>query len=188
MAVTSRFSIRATLRGTKYVNKRSEVMVRQSCAIGPCPEKTYKRSEGVKFFNIKYIDNQEIKSAWKKKIIATRADIKSESDLKDAVVCSRYFVDGDKRNLPTIIPRIIGGKLVWPDVSSGRRPLVRRQLPFESSKTKEIPSVRIDHLDPPSQNDGTEKKLLYLKTLLESSPEKLVSLFMIVVLVCRTCM
>ena len=156
--------------------------------LGLVPEKTYKRSEGVKFFNIKYIDNQEIKSAWKKKIIATRADIKSESDLKDAVVCSRYFVDGDKRNLPTIIPRIIGGKLVWPDVSSGRRPLVRRQLPFESSKTKEIPSVRIDHLDPPSQNDGTEKKLLYLKTLLESSPEKLVSLFMIVVLVCRTCM
>ena len=76
-------------------------------------------------------------------------------DLKDAVVCSRHFVDGDKRNLPTITPRIIGGKLVWPDVSSGRRPLVRRQLPFESSNTEEIPSVRIDHMNHQSQNDGT---------------------------------
>ena len=152
-------------------------MVRQSCAIGPCPEKTYNRSTGVKFFNIKYIADNQIKSAWKRKILSTRADIKSESDLHDAVICSRHFIDGDKRNLPTIIPRKVGDKIIWPETNPERRMVVRKQLIF--SATSSPPNNDNDTC----QNNESESasnwksKLVQLQQTLDNSPPKLVCIF-----------
>ena len=81
-------------------------MGKYSCAIGGCPEKSYAKSPGVKFFYLATLTDENVKNAWKDKILSTRADISNRNQINDVAICSRHFVDGDKRNLPTIIPKV----------------------------------------------------------------------------------
>lgn len=189
MVMTSASSIRASPRGTNNVNKHACaccVMVRQSCAIGPCPEKTYQRTEGVKFFNVKYIKDPIIKQAWKKRILSTRADLKNESQINDAVICSRHFVDGDNRNLPTIIPKKVGNNIVWPENVQNRRVVVRRQLNYQSSAS--CSSSKNDDVDSsmgPSDlalDDSLDSKLQSLQEVLDFSPPKVVGDLIVIAL------
>ena len=147
--------------------------MRQSCAIGPCPEKTYKHSEGVKFYNIRNISDIETKKAWKKKNLSTRADLKSADQIKDAVICSRHFEDGDKRNLPTIIPRKVGQEIVWPEKYE-RRWLIRRQLPFSKGSSAETVSSTSTPVRQ-SPESVLQTKLSTIKKALDKAPPQMVS-------------
>ena len=148
--------------------------MRQSCAIGPCPEKTYNHSEGVKFYNIRNISDPETKKAWKKKILSTRADLKSADQIKDAVICSRHFENGDKRNLPTIIPRKVGKDIVWPETSD-RRLLIRRQLSFSKTSAPSVSSTST-HVRQSSES-VLQCKINTLKRALDTSPPQMVSYY-----------
>lgn len=88
-------------------------MGRYSCAIGGCEEKTYKKSKGVKFYHMKGFSGTHA-VAVKEFFLNTRLDLTNVSEIKDSVICSQHFEDGDKNNLPTIIPRKISGKVEWP--------------------------------------------------------------------------
>lgn len=149
-------------------------MGRQSCAIGACPEKSYRKSEGVKFFNLKWIKDETIKRAWKKKILATREDIKSEACLNDVAICSRHFVDGDKRNLPTIIPRFIDGEIIWPDSKATNRKLpLRRTLWSATPPDETTASCSGSSTDTqPCTTTPLSAKLTKICTQLSSSPPK----------------
>jgi hypothetical protein len=149
-------------------------MGRYSCAIGPCNEKTYKKSEGVKFFHLNSITAQH-RDVVKRKIFTTRKDLKSVTQIKDAMICSRHFPNGDKRKMPTIIPRLVGGKLVWPEEPTKRRPPVRGSPPH----TDQCPvsnCLSTPTSSRPSTSEGltTAQKLHTLNLLADQSPEKVV--------------
>ena len=55
---------------------------------------------------------------------------------------SRHFVDGDKRNLPTIIPRMVNRDVIWPNQTPGRRIISKKQLDFGQFKVPETPSPK----------------------------------------------
>ena len=96
-------------------------MGKYSCAIGGCPEKSYAKSAGVKFFYLATLTDENVKNAWKDKILSTRADISNRNQINDVAICSRHFVDGDKRNLPTIIPKVNSKKeVIWPEQKTRR--------------------------------------------------------------------
>ena len=78
-------------------------MGRYRCAIGGCPEKTYRHQPGVRFFHVKTTP-EPLKGIWKEKIFATRADIGSVDQINDVMICSRHFENGDKNTVPTIFP------------------------------------------------------------------------------------
>ena len=106
-------------------------MGKYSCAIGGCPEKSYAKSPGVKFFYLATLTDENVKNAWKDKILSTRADISNRNQINDVAICSRHFVDGDKRNLPTIIPKVNSKKeVIWPEQKT-RRTIIRK-LPVRS--------------------------------------------------------
>ena len=117
-----------------------------SCAIGGCDEKTYRRSTGVKFFYLKNIKDETTLKAWKDRILSTRSDIKHRWEIKDVAICSRHFPDGDKRNMPTIIPKKVGNQQIWPVVSE-RRSVVRKlpySTPMSSCSHDEIQGHNMD--------------------------------------------
>ena len=60
-------------------------MGRYSCAIGPCDEKSYKKSDGVQFFRLIFAP-PNMKNVWKTKIMDTRKDIKSMDDIKNVCI------------------------------------------------------------------------------------------------------
>ena len=107
-------------------------MGKYSCAIGGCPEKSYAKSPSVKFFYLATLMDENVKNAWKDKILSTRADISNRNQINDVAICSRHFVDGDKRNLPTIIPKVNSKKeVIWPEQKT-RRTIIRK-LPLGHS-------------------------------------------------------
>ena len=122
-----------------YKHRELIKMVCQSSAIGACDEKTYKHSEGVKFFYLRNLKD-DIKRAWKRKILETRKDQNVIGD--HVAICSRHFVDGDKRNLPTIISRIVNGDVIWPNQIPSRRIISKKQLDFGQFKVLETPSPK----------------------------------------------
>lgn len=97
-----------------------------SCAIGGCDEKTYRKTGGVKFFYLKSLKDEATIKAWKDRILSTRSDIKYRWQINDIAICSRHFIDGDKRNIPSIIPKTDNkNRVVWP-VKKERRKIVRK--------------------------------------------------------------
>ncbi len=80
-------------------------MGRYRCAIGGCPEKTYRCQAGIKFFSVKSTA-EPLRSAWKEKIMKTRPDISSVTQIYDYMICSRHFLNGDKNQVPTLFPNV----------------------------------------------------------------------------------
>jgi hypothetical protein len=140
MAMTSRFLIRVIAKGKTillinggYHSRCVTTKVNMglySCAIGGCDEKTYRRSKDVKFYYLKNIKDAKVAKAWKDRILSTRADIRHRDDINDVAICSRHFPDGDKRNLPSIIPK----QKIWPEKKQ-RRLIVRRKLSYQPTST-----------------------------------------------------
>ncbi len=159
-------------------------MGKYSCAIGPCNEKSYDKSEGVKFFHIQHF-SEENKLAVKRKILSTRKDISSINDIKDVKICSRHFQNGDKKGLPTIIPKVINGQVVWPEDSSKPRRPLKRHSNFAVDVTSGVePSPKLRKVSTTATNsrlalDRSPKlnaKLQKIKHSIASSPPKLVSI------------
>ncbi|XP_070562180.1 uncharacterized protein [Ptychodera flava] len=109
-------------------------MGRYVCAIAHCPEKSYERSPGVKFYKLKY-QPQHIQKIWKRRILLMRTDVKKQSDLTDVCICSRHFQGGAKTkisNIPTIFPKKSDdGSITWPQnhIQIFPRKSSRRGLP-----------------------------------------------------------
>ena len=148
-------------------------MGKYSCAIGGCPEKSYAKSPGVKFFYLATLTDENVKNAWKDKILSTRADISNRNQINDVqAICSRHFVDGDKRNLPTIIPKVNSKKeVIWPEQKT-RRTIIRK-LPFTSpvsttKQPKESPPTNSQPHTPLPLKD----KLLKIQSALNATPPK----------------
>ena len=144
-------------------------MGRYSCAIGGCDEKTYDRSTGIKFFHIKHFSGDQ-KNRITDKILATRMDL-NVNKIKDVVVCSRHFPEGDKTKYPLIIPRKVNGIIVWPNETIPRRKIVRTS-PFPSATS----TVTTTTSTPLTSKHTTGEKLDTLMASCNESPEKVVSL------------
>ncbi|KAL5008360.1 hypothetical protein ScPMuIL_013941 [Solemya velum] len=143
-------------------------MVCQSCAIGACEEKTYEHSKDVKFFYLRNL--KEEKRAWKLKIAKTRKDSESIGD--HVAICNRHFVDGDKRNLPTIIPRKVNGEIIWPNQTPSRRIVIRKQLDFRELKSPQT-STETNRNDGSTISTPIAEKVERLKSLAESPAKEL---------------
>ncbi len=155
-------------------------MGKYSCAIGPCNEKSYDKSEGVKFFHIQHFPEQN-KLAVKRKILSTRKDISSINDIKDVKICSRHFLNGDKTNLPTIIPKLVGGQVVWPEDFPKPRRSLKRHLDVNSEvelRPKLKKRSKTDTQSGPAldQSPKLSAKLQQIKQTIAKSPPKLVGM------------
>ena len=148
-------------------------MGKYSCAIGGCTEKSYAKSPGVKFFYLATLSDESVKNAWKDKILSTRSDISNRTQINDVAICNRHFVDGDKRNLPTIIPKMNSKKeLIWPEQKT-RRTIIRK-LPFNSpdsvtKQPKESPRILMPRPDTPLP---LKDKLMHMQSALNATPPK----------------
>ncbi|XP_069103137.1 uncharacterized protein [Argopecten irradians] len=153
-------------------------MVRQSCAIGPCPEKTYKKSEGVTFLYMINVKDNDLKRAWKDRILNTRKDVRSRDELNHVAICSRHFKDGDPSNIPTIIPKIHGGEVVWPETEKPRPKVIRRALDFNDSASPPSSPPDVESEPPPSLTpkfkSELQQKLDQIRTVMTESPPKIV--------------
>ena len=130
-------------------------MGKYSCAIGGCPEKSYAKSPGVKFFYLATLTDENVKNAWKDKILSTRADISNRNQINDVAICSRHFVDGDKRNLPTIIPKVNSKKeVIWPEQKT-RRTIIK--APIHLASFNESGTFRPQTISPPSRFAPTSR-------------------------------
>jgi hypothetical protein len=107
-------------------------MGRYRCAIGGCPEKTYRHQPGIRFFSVKSTA-EPMKSIWKEKILQTRPDIPNVSVIYDYMICSEHFEDGDKNSIPTIFPE---------NNEEGRRISHRFRHMNESSDSDSKPGMR----------------------------------------------
>ncbi|XP_070571529.1 uncharacterized protein [Ptychodera flava] len=140
-------------------------MGRYACAVGHCPEKSYRRSEGVQFYKLKH-QPKSIQRIWRRRIMLTRSTVKRQSDLNDVCICSRHFHGGAKtkfHNIPTIFPKKCDdGDIVWPqNANTRRRSVVRRGL----SKWSPL-SVNNNNNNETSTSSGMltlTEKLEYLK-------------------------
>ena len=151
-------------------------MGKYSCAIGPCQEKSYRKSEGVKFFHIKNFPDKN-KIAIKRKILSTRKDISSINDINDVVICSRHFPKGDKTKLPSIIPKVVDGKVIWPEnFAKPRRALKRHADSIDEHKPKIQKAVESRAKTPHSSTKSPKlaAKLQRIKSSISKTPPKLI--------------
>ncbi len=156
-------------------------MGKYSCAIGPCKEKSYNKSEGVKFYHVQSIPEQN-KLAVKRKILSTRKDISSIEDIKDLKICSRHFPNGDKKGLPTIIPKIVNGEVIWPNDSSKPRRVLKRHSEDapdvppcpKKQKTQSESGVRQKKGVTSNKSPKLSAKLKKIKLSINKTPPKLI--------------
>ena len=108
-------------------------------------------------------------------VLETRKDTKDIGD--NVAVCSRHFVNGDKRYLPTIIPRKVNGEIIWPQETIPRRH-IRKQLSYTPvnrpiTLAESSPTDHSNHVKENSPPFSTKLKRLH--EAIDESPEKEVS-------------